>query len=156
MEMWFQLNTLEFVFLVDNGYLDWSTTVPPMKGPITFEEIRFSEWIESMRKDIECTFGSLKQRFHVLKHGIRLHKIANSDKVWSTCVSLHNMLLFIDGLDKGWEETTQDRSSMTMKLPFSLQRLNRHDDGDVIRKGTEYHSIFFEKYTINGKRVVRK
>ena len=143
-------------FLVDNGYLDWSTTVPPMKDPISFEEIRFSEWIESMRKDIECTFGSMKQRFHVLKHGIRLHKIANSDKVWSTCCSLHNMLLFIDGLDKGWEESTQDISSMTMKLPFSLQRLNRHDDGDVIQKGTEYPPNFWNKYIINDKRVVRK
>ena len=28
-------------FLVDNGYLDWSTTVPPMKNSLTFEEIRF-------------------------------------------------------------------------------------------------------------------
>ena len=32
-------------FLVDNGYLDWSTMVPPMKDPISYEEIRFSEWI---------------------------------------------------------------------------------------------------------------
>ena len=66
------------------------------------------------------------------------------------------MLLFIDGLDKGWEETTQDISSMTMKLPFSLQRLNRHDDGDVIQKGTEYTPNFWNKYIINDKRVVRK
>ena len=28
-------------FLVDNGYLEWSTTVPPMKHPLTYEEIRF-------------------------------------------------------------------------------------------------------------------
>ena len=138
-------------FLVDNGYLDWSTTVPPMKDPLTYEEIRFSEWVESMRKDIECTFGIMKQQFNILKHGIRLHKIANSNKVWSTCCSLHNMLLFIDGLDKGWSETTQERLLLPMNIPFSMQRLNRHGDDEMIRKGTEYPQDYFNKYTINGK-----
>lgn len=153
------LKTIKYTgawFLVDNGYLDWSTTVPPMKDPLTYEEIRFSEWVESMRKDIECTFGIMKQRFHILKHGIRLHKIANSDKVWSTCCSLHNMLLFIDGLDKGWDETSQERSDIQMNIPFSMQRLNRHGDNEIIRKGTEYPNDFFNKYTMNGKRLVRK
>ena len=36
-----------------------------------------------------------------------------------------------------------------------MQRLNRHDDDEVIRKGTEYPEVFFDKYTKNGKRVVR-
>ena len=143
-------------FLVDNGYLEWSTTVPPMKHPLTYEEIRFSEWLESMRKDIECTFGIMKQRFHVLKHGIRLHLIANSDKVWSTCCALHNMLLFVDGLHKGWDDFSKDTSKLGMDIPFSMQRLNRHEDSVVISPGTEYESGFFEKYMSKGKRVVRK
>ena len=108
-----------------------------------------------MRKDIECTFGIMKQRFHVLKYGIRLHKISNSDKVWSTCCALHNMLLFIDGLDDGWDEITKDEIGLKIDIPFSMQRLNRHDDDEVIRKGTEYPEVFFDKYTKNGKRVVR-
>ena len=33
-------------FIVDNGYLNWSCTVPPMKHPTTYKEIRFSEWLE--------------------------------------------------------------------------------------------------------------
>ena len=143
-------------FLVDNGYLEWSTTVPPLKHPLTYEEIRFSEWLESMRKDIECTFGIMKQRFHVLKHGIRLHVIANSDKVWSTCCALHNMLLFLDGLDKGWEDFSKDTKKLGMEIPFSMQRLNRHEDSVVINPGTEYGPDYFEKYMIKGKRIVRK
>ena len=59
-------------FIVDNGFLDWSCTVPPMKHPVIYEEIEFSEWIESMGKDIECTFGIMKGRFGILKNGIRL------------------------------------------------------------------------------------
>ena len=37
-------------FIVDNEYLDWSCTVPPMKHPLSHEDIRFSEWIESIKK----------------------------------------------------------------------------------------------------------
>ena len=129
-------------FLVDNGYLDWSTTVPPMKQPFTYEEIRFSEWLESMRKDIECTFGIMKRRFHILRFGIRLQKLSNSDKVWSTCCALHNMLLFIDGLDLGWEGQTQDKSQLKHNIPFSMQRLNRHNKNEITRKGTEYDEVF--------------
>ena len=50
-------------FMVDNGFLDWSCTVPPVKDAHTYAVIHFSEWLESMRKDVECTFGIMKQRF---------------------------------------------------------------------------------------------
>ena len=39
--------------LVDNGYHSWSITVPPFSNPSRYDEIRFSEWLESMRKDVE-------------------------------------------------------------------------------------------------------
>ena len=39
-------------FMVDNGYLSWSCTVPPIKDGVTYKYIRFSEWLESMRKDV--------------------------------------------------------------------------------------------------------
>ena len=48
--------------IVDNGYLNWSTTVPPIKHSCNRSEIRFSQWLESLRKDVECTFGILKGR----------------------------------------------------------------------------------------------
>jgi hypothetical protein len=56
--------------IVDNGYHQWPTTVPPLTRSIERTEIRWSEWLESMRKDVECTFGILKGRFHILKTGI--------------------------------------------------------------------------------------
>ncbi len=34
------------------------------------DEVMVAEWLESMRKDIECTFGILKQRFRILKNYI--------------------------------------------------------------------------------------
>ena len=90
-------------FIVDNGYLNWSCTVAPMKNALCYKFIRISEWLESMRKDVECTFGILKGRFTILKTGVKLHGFEFTDQIWLTCCALHNMLLFADGLDEGWE-----------------------------------------------------
>ena len=86
--------------LVDNGYIHWSTCIPPMKQSRLCTETRWSQWLESMRKDVECCFGILKGRFRILKSPIRIHDIEEVDKIWKTCCALHNWLLEIDGLDK--------------------------------------------------------
>ncbi|KAG7336915.1 DDE superfamily endonuclease [Nitzschia inconspicua] len=88
--------------IVDNGYLNWGVTIPPMKDTDTRAQYRFSKWLESMRKDVECTFGILKGRWRVLKSGIRVHGTDKSDMMWKTCCALHNWLLEIDGLDKDY------------------------------------------------------
>jgi hypothetical protein len=89
--------------IVDNGYLKWSTTVPPIKHSCQRSEIRFSQWLESLRKDVECTFGILKGRWRVLKSGIRVHNTEAADNIWFTCCALHNLLLDVDGLSVGWD-----------------------------------------------------
>jgi len=53
----------------------------------------WSWWLESMRKDVECTFGILKRRWQILMTGIRLHSSDSVTKVWKTCCALHNWLL---------------------------------------------------------------
>ena len=86
--------------LVDNGYLPWSTCIPPVKHPTEYDEQRFAKWAESMRKDVECCFGIIKGRFRILKSPICLFNINSVDMIWKTCCALHNWLLEIDGLDK--------------------------------------------------------
>jgi Plant transposon protein len=46
--------------LVDGVYLNWSTLICPFKETISIKEQRWSRWAESMRIDVECTFGILK------------------------------------------------------------------------------------------------
>ena len=87
--------------IVEDGYLSWSCTVPPEKDPVTYKYICFSEWLESMRKDVECTFGIMKGRFLILRYGLGLESIGFYDQAWATCYALHNSLLHIDGLHKG-------------------------------------------------------
>jgi hypothetical protein len=84
--------------IVDNGYLKWSTTVPPMKITANEKERRWSHWLESLRKDVECTFRILKGCWRVGLQGL---EVANN--VWKICWALHNWLLDIDGLDGEWD-----------------------------------------------------
>jgi hypothetical protein len=43
--------------IVDNGYLVWSCMVPPFSVTSKVDKTRWLRWVESMRKDVECTFG---------------------------------------------------------------------------------------------------
>jgi hypothetical protein len=113
--------------LVDNGYHRWACTQAPAKHSALRCEQRLSEWIESFRKDAECTFGILKGRFRVLKTGIRLDGPAASDKIWLTCCALHNLLLQADGLDEWEGELGLNDLEDQVYAPFALQRLSKED-----------------------------
>ncbi len=54
-----------FYVICTNGYLDWSCTVPPYTMTSQQDEIRWSKWMELVRKDVECTFGILKGRWRI-------------------------------------------------------------------------------------------
>ena len=116
--------------LVDNGYLNWGVTIPPMKQTMYVTETRWSQWLESMRKDVECTFGILKGRWRILKSGIRLHGVDTADNIWMTCCALHNMLLEVDGNSESWdgEEGMFDFDIDVDGMPFALQRLSNPGD----------------------------
>jgi len=119
--------------IVDNGYLDWSTTIPPLKESFNRAEIRFSQWLESLRKDVECTFGILKGRWRILKTGIRLHNTEVADRIWLTCCALHNLLLDVDGLSSGWQNGIRSHwegasgEFETDEIPDSIRRLIHPD-----------------------------
>ena len=78
--------------LVDSGYHKWVSLMPPMKVASKRSDVRWSMWVESLRKVVVCTFGIMKERFRILKAGIRLHGVEAADKIWLTCCALHNCL----------------------------------------------------------------
>jgi len=88
--------------IVDNGYLDWSCTIPPFGVSNNIDKIWWLKWLESMWKDVECTFGIMKGRWRILKSGVRLHGVDAVDSVWFTCCALQNWLLEVDGLTEEW------------------------------------------------------
>ena len=146
--------------MVDNGYMDWSCTIPPMKKSLSYKFIRFSEWLESMRKNVECTFGVMKKRFGILKAGSRLFSMNSCDEIFLTCCSLHNMLLFEDNLDEWDLDDVQNANNNR----FALNRLENPSFDCFINNETIEVEEYFtsrdqynvKKATIHGKRWVHK
>ena len=59
--------------LTDNGYGRYMSLQCPDHHATEHDDVMFAEWLESMRKDIECMFGILKSRFRILKNAIQLY-----------------------------------------------------------------------------------
>ena len=75
-----------------------------MHDRFTTDEVLWSEWLESVRKDVECTFGVLKQRFRFLRNACRYHLADTIENAMKTACMLHNLLLQHDGYtDFDWE-----------------------------------------------------
>ena len=87
-------------FIVDNGYIPWTTSVPPLNNGLTYKEYCWSEWLEYMRKYVEFTFGILKGIWLFIQYICNLARLEDCDTMWKTCLALHNILLFIDRLLK--------------------------------------------------------
>ncbi len=74
--------------------MPWPTSICPFaQASKASLEGYFSSNIESVRKDVKCTFGILKKRWHVLSNGFTYHDIKICEKVFITCCVLHNFLL---------------------------------------------------------------
>lgn len=90
--------------IADGGYLEWSVIISGFgvsNNPIQY---KFTDWIASVRKDVECFFGILKKRFRFLKCPISLRNQEDIDNAFWTCCIIHNMILESDGLDRLWED----------------------------------------------------
>ena len=95
-------------FICDGGYPKDPYLINPFGARSDMAEVYWSEWLESVRKDVECTFGVLKARFRILRNGMRFHKKIVVDAVMITCCILHNMLLHCDGLDMSQWNNDED------------------------------------------------
>jgi hypothetical protein len=85
--------------ITDGGYCDVPCFVDPLHNACGHKEVHWSEFLESVRKDVECLFGMLKQRFRILRNGMAYDRDCCNDIV-KTCGIMHNMLLAYDGLDE--------------------------------------------------------
>lgn len=90
----------------DNGYHHWATSMEPSKHSTSDEEYRWSEMLESLRKDVECYFGILKQIFAILKYGCRFQDQRVMDDIFFTCVAIRNQMKASQGDNEPWAYET--------------------------------------------------
>eukprot|EP00981_Chlorochromonas_danica_P002900 scaffold591_cov174-Ochromonas_danica.AAC.1 len=94
------LKTEKGYYLISNDrYHQWRVLQCPDKLTAHPEEMRWSLMVDSMRKDVECTFRMLKNRFNILKYPLRYHKQEMIWNIFRTCCVLHNILLDFNGKD---------------------------------------------------------
>ena len=91
--------------ITDTGYLKQNCFICPMSHRVDRPAVLFSEFMESTRKDVECTFGQLKNRWRILKRALEMKNLHEIDMLFKACCILHNMILIYDHRDiEHWEE----------------------------------------------------
>jgi Plant transposon protein len=79
-------------FLVDGIYPPWGIFVTTYSNPQEDKKKKFQQHQERVRKDIECAFGILISRFHVLERPLRNWFLEDIKNLLHCCVILHNMI----------------------------------------------------------------
>lgn len=82
------------IYLIcDGGYLRWKTLICPYQNAhCGSRQGYFSSNLETVRKDVECTFGILKKRWRILDFGLHYRNIEKCEKIFIACCILHNMM----------------------------------------------------------------
>ena len=78
----------------------------PSKRPADVDDYNWTEMLESLRKDVECLFGELKQEFALLKYGTRFTDLSLMDNIFLTCCAIHNQRKTLAGLNEMWNLDT--------------------------------------------------
>jgi len=80
-------------WLADGIYPKLGIFALPIKNITSADERTMNEQQESRRKDIECAFGVLQQRFHFLRCGMDVRDVKVVKKTIITCGVIHNMII---------------------------------------------------------------
>lgn len=123
--------------LCDNGYHKWSTMMEPSKHAFSDDERDWTKMVESLRKDVECLFGELKQEFAILKYGSRFSSLTLMDNIFLTCCAIHNQRKVIAGLDEMWDldhvlidEDLSQNDAAVFRRQAEMDRLNSVPEAD--------------------------
>ena len=84
-------------FLVDGIYYDWAVFVKTYSEPVDDKTKLFAKKQEEVRKDVECAFGILVQKFHILAKPLRNWFLEDIYYLLDCCVILHNMVIAARG-----------------------------------------------------------
>ena len=126
--------------IADGGYLEWPATITGYPGVSSVPaEYKFTDWVASVRKDVECFFGILKKRFLFFKNPITLQNMEDIDNAFYTACIINNLILKHDGLDKlwlddvSWENTREDGDIVVPQHDIlDIYTTQLHDDVNFV------------------------
>ena len=119
-------------FLVDGIYPDWAIFVTTYSKSKDAKKNAFAREQERVRKDIECAFGILVQRFMVLKQPLRGWYSDEIAVLLNACIILHNMITdyregTVGGVDSEFDVQVQEEAA-TVGFPlFGRQQVTEEE-----------------------------
>nr|XP_043633161.1 uncharacterized protein LOC122604338 [Erigeron canadensis] len=84
-------------YLTDGIYPRWDAFVNAYPHPVEQDERKLKILQEAARKDVERTFGVLKEKWKILDRSLRLWTEEKIGKVVATYIILHNMIIKDNG-----------------------------------------------------------
>lgn len=141
---------------VDGGYQKVACFINPMHNRFGFSEVVFSEWLESVRKDVECTFGILKIRFRFLRNPVIYQDAMTIENAFKTAAMLHNMLLQYDGLNVfHWDNIDPD-GELGENEDVILVPVEHQPDIEVVALPTARQERLYVPYRTYNYELVRE
>lgn len=98
--------------ITDGGFDKRAYLFEPLHTAVGHDPVLMAEWVESIRKDIECGFGQVKGRFRILRMGTEFASFEDIDNIFKTCIILHNMIKCYDGGCLEWEDIDWEDDAM--------------------------------------------
>jgi len=124
----------------DGGLPRHTLYMDPTNYDFSWMQTVFCEWLESVRKDIECVFGQLKLRFKRLANSNISQDLKDVEYCFKACCALHNMLLKYKGPCKvtNWEHFDSEKNEGTIHNPaaseYTINEIdNPHNMADPLR-----------------------
>ena len=109
----------------DGGYLDVSWLIDPCTDSYVYKNKIWSEWLESIRKDVECVFGIIKKRFRFFLNPIQYRSFELISSAFQTCCILHNILLQYKDV---YEDFNWERENPVEKRDFDSTVEHENDE----------------------------
>jgi hypothetical protein len=81
--------------ICEGGYPKYNCFICPLSTRVDRQSVIFSEYLESSRKDVECTFGQLKNRFRIFRRPLEMSSEYEMELLFNSCCILHNMIIAI-------------------------------------------------------------
>ena len=118
-------------FICDGGYLRWQSLVSPYEVPSLSHLEYYRGVLAAVRKDSECTFGSLKRKFRSLKGWSSFKYIHEIQSHFIFCCIIHNIMLRTNGfLD---DEQYEVPGGVMEKVRRRFRKYNTDCDGCFMR-----------------------
>jgi hypothetical protein len=129
-------------FLVDGIYPDLAYFVKTLNNPINEKERFFCQVQEGTRKSVECAFGELVKKWHILKNPIRKWYIEDIDMMVKTCVILHNIIVEERRGDfNEREDDTGEMDDTFKRLSAGVTQDIDHEEGRGIAEPESAHDV---------------